>query len=114
MLNTWDAKTLAREKETLIDIADMPPLIVACVTSVSMFSSSRLYAVQPEQMGEFIPDPDTPEFARFIAKKDSLRASSDPGAVQQIALARVRFINPRPFLYNDDRKSAYYRYQYFS
>jgi len=74
-----------REKETLIDITDMPPLMVACVTSVSMmFPRSGLYAVQPEQLGEFIPDPDTPEFARFIAKKDSLRASSSPGAVQQI------------------------------
>jgi predicted transcriptional regulator len=74
-----------REKETLIDITDMPPLMVACVTSVSMmFPNSKIYAVQPEQIGEFIPDPDTPEFARFIAKKDSLRASSGPGAVQQI------------------------------
>ncbi|ABL78839.1 DUF6293 family protein [Thermofilum pendens] len=62
--------------EVLIDVTDMPPLMVAVVSTVAlMFPNCRLYAVQPEQIGAFIPDPETPEFADFIRAKDNLTAS---------------------------------------
>jgi predicted transcriptional regulator len=65
-----------KDKEVLVDITDMPPLMVACVTILSMsFPNSRLYVIEPDQHGEFIPDPDTPEFEQFIARKDNLKAA---------------------------------------
>lgn len=61
-------------KEVLIDITDMPPYMASTVTVVAMiFGNARIYAVQPQQQGEFIPDPDTPEFGDFIARKDNLQ-----------------------------------------
>ncbi|MEZ0346232.1 MAG: hypothetical protein ABWK01_06760 [Infirmifilum sp.] len=63
-----------REKEVLIDITDMPPYMASTVTVVSMlFGNVRIYAVQPQQQGEFIPDPETPEFTDFISRKDNLQ-----------------------------------------
>ncbi|MGB9709678.1 helix-turn-helix transcriptional regulator [Infirmifilum uzonense] len=63
-----------KDKEILIDITDMPPYMASTVTVITMmFANARIYAVQPQQQGEFIPDPDTPEFADFIARKDNLQ-----------------------------------------
>lgn len=66
--------SVERDKQVLIDITDMPPYMASTVTVVAlMFGNARIYAVQPQQHGEFIPDPDTPEFADFIARKDNLQ-----------------------------------------
>ncbi|PLJ78432.1 HFX_2341 family transcriptional regulator domain-containing protein [Infirmifilum sp. SLHALR2] len=66
--------SVEKGKQVLIDITDMPPYMASAVTVVAMmFGNARVYAVQPQQHGEFIPDPDTPEFANFIARKDNLQ-----------------------------------------
>ena len=66
-----------RGRKVFIDLTDMPPMTASAVTVVAMmFENVHLYGVQPEQRGDFIPDPDTPEFYDFIEKKDSLAASA--------------------------------------
>lgn len=61
-------------KTVLIDLTDMPPYMAATVAIIStMFPNAKLYAARPEQSGEFIPDPETPEFAEFLERKDNLR-----------------------------------------
>jgi len=63
-------------KEVFIDLTDMPPVMASAVTVVAMmFENVKLYGVQPEQRGDFIPDPDTPEFEDFVERKDSLVAA---------------------------------------
>jgi len=60
-------------RTVFIDVTDMPPYMAATAAVVStLFPNSKLYAARPEQSGEFIPDPDTPEFADFLEKKDNL------------------------------------------
>lgn len=61
------------ERTVFVDLTDMPPYMAATVAIISsLFPNSRLYAARPEQSGEFIPDPETPEFAEFLERKDNL------------------------------------------
>jgi len=63
-------------REVLVDLTDMPPIMASAATVVAMmFPGARLYGVQAEQRGEFIPDPETPEFEDFVEGKDSLSAA---------------------------------------
>lgn len=63
-------------RDVLIDITDMPPAMASAATVVAMmFPRARLYGVQPQARGDFIPDPDTPEFDDFIEAKDRLEAA---------------------------------------
>ena len=74
-------------KTVFIDVTDMPPYMAATAAVVStLFPDSRLYAARPEQSGEFIPDPDTPEFADFLERKDNLTLR-DVFAVEKPGLA---------------------------
>ncbi|MEM4810297.1 MAG: hypothetical protein QXS92_00080 [Thermofilum sp.] len=60
-------------KIVFVDLTDMPPYMAATVAIISsLFPNSRLYAARPEQSGEFIPDPETPEFTEFLERKDNL------------------------------------------
>ncbi len=63
-------------KDVFIDLTDMPPAMASAATVVAMmFPGAHLYGVQPEQRGDFIPDPETPEFEDFLEAKDSLVAA---------------------------------------
>lgn len=60
-------------RTVFVDLTDMPPYMAATVAIISaLFPNARLYAARPEQSGEFIPDPETPEFADFLERKDNL------------------------------------------
>ncbi len=59
-------------QEVLIDITDMPPVTASAVTAAAMmFPKARIYCVQARERGDYIPDPETPEFSTWVEEKDS-------------------------------------------
>ncbi|OYT31010.1 MAG: hypothetical protein B6U94_04550 [Thermofilum sp. ex4484_79] len=62
-------------RDVLIDITDMPSIMSSAVTvAVVQFRNAKIYSVQPESRGDFIPEPETIEFEEWVARKDNKRA----------------------------------------
>ena len=86
-------------RRVLVDITDMPPMMAAAVTAAAMmFKGVKLYCVHPDQRGEFIPDPDTPEFEDWVQRKDSKRA---------LKVAPLELPGERRKLLADDEEELY-------
>ncbi len=66
---------MEKSKEVLVDITDMPSIMASAVTVVvTQFKNAKIYSVQSENRGDFIPEPDTIEFEEWVTKKDNKRA----------------------------------------
>jgi len=66
---------MERGKEVLVDITDMPSIMASAVTVVvTQFKNAKIYSVQSENRGDFIPEPDTIDFEEWVTRKDNKRA----------------------------------------
>ena len=76
-------------QEVLIDITDMPPTAASATTAAAlMFPGVRLYCVQARGRGDYIPDPETPEFATWVEEKDTkTKVSLDYASLPNVRLS---------------------------